>query len=117
MKKALIGFVVASLLGSSIASAELISFSGREAVRPRFDYDGPPVTLSEFGTALGSVGVGSLLYQTTNPMVAFALPEYLFLVWGAWRTDKYRPQPVKDRIRAIIAARESRPLAGTIWAE
>lgn len=74
-------------------------------------YDGPGVTLAE----VSAVGVGVALVQTVgSPIGALAAVSAGVIVWGAWRTDKYRDQSVKDRISFNLEEQSKEPVAGSI---
>jgi len=112
VKKLSIALALGTALGGApIAGAVDYTSSGRVDLSSA-TYSGPGLGKSDL-IALGTIGAGlALMHGVRGPVGA--VPMLAFIGWGAWRTDKYRPQHVKDAIRARIAARNSEPVAGTV---
>ena len=64
----------------------------------------------------GAVGVmlsNVAIYQY-NPALAFSVLPVEFIVWGAYRTARLRPQAVKDEIHQAMAVKAKLAQAGTV---
>ena len=70
--------------------------------------------MKEDAVGLGATAVGIALVLTVNETAVGILAPVAFITWGAWRTSQLRPQEVKDRIHANLAAKAALPAPGTV---
>lgn len=75
-------------------------------------YSGPGFT-TEDAAFLGTTALGLVAIATASEVWAHAVAPAAFIVWGARRTAKYRPQDVKDRIHANLAAQRAEAPEGS----
>ena len=69
------------------------------------DYEAVPLTWTDAGALVAIAGSFYWAATAESPLLIQALPAVAVLGWGIWRTEQYRPQEVKDRIRAKLAER------------
>ena len=105
MKHLIAAVSTAVLLAASPAWAG-VGYDASGRVYSEGTYEGPGIE----PTDLILTGLAGLAFDEAAPM---AVASASFVVWGAQRTARYRPQAVKDAIHEEIAARESAPVVGT----
>jgi len=82
-----------------------------------FTYPGNEVDLNLQDDWLGAGAAVRLVFVSAiNSQAEAALIPLGFLVWGAMRTAKYRPQATKDAIHASLERQALAPVPGT-WQE
>lgn len=89
-----------------------VDYKGGKVVSDGQNYDGPGLGVEDL--ALLGVGAGLLANSLTWADGGRLIGPASFLVWGALRTAKYRPESVKAQIRSEIAARNARPVPGSV---
>ena len=78
-----------------------------------FDYESYPFTTEDLAVIGASAVAFPTIYQF-NPAIVQAVAPATVIVWGAWRTAKYRSQEAKDEMHSALLKQRQYAPAGSI---
>jgi len=111
-KGLIVGVVL--VLGSPTGAWASLAFSPEGRVVSTGPYTGPPFTHQDAVVFLGTGVMMQFVYSFLSSTTGLGLAAVSAITWGAWRTNKYRPESIAMGIRARIDRRKARQLPGAV---
>jgi len=111
-KGLIVGVVL--VLGSPTGAWASLAFSPEGRVVNTGPYTGPPFTHEDAVVFLAAGLAMQVTHSFLSPSTGLGLAAVSAITWGAWRTNKYRPESVQRVIRARLAHRRAQRLPGKV---